>query len=126
MLDIFKCLRADPSKVRINRISADEVIERLNSGSPYLLVDARSFELFDRCHIHGAVSIQEDEVELYAGKYDRDMDVIIYGSTIFCKESTMTSIRFAEMGFKHVYDYGDGMLNWIQKGHPTESTFYTI
>ncbi len=109
--------------VQINRMSTPELIERMGEDKPYVLVDARSFELYDKCHMPGAVSIMENEVEIYAGKYDRDTDVIVYGSTHYCRESTMTAVRFAEMGFTHVYDYGDGMLEWLLKDQPTECTF---
>jgi rhodanese-related sulfurtransferase len=97
-------------------MSTTELVERMKSSKPYVLVDARSIELYNRGHIPGAVSIQEENVETNAGKYDRNTDMIVYGSVIYSKESTMTSIRFARMGFTHVYDYGDGMSDWIMSG----------
>lgn len=99
----------------------DELIERMRSAKPYVLADARSFELYDRRHIPGAVSIPEEDVEAKASNYDRNMDIIVYGSVIYCKESTMTAIRFAQLGFSHVYDYCEGISDWIMRGHSTEA-----
>lgn len=107
-------------QVRIIKMSTTELVERMKSARPYVLVDARPFDLYDRCHIPGAVSITAENVEASAGKYDKNMDIIVYGSVIYSKESTMTSIRFAQMGFTHVYDYGEGMSEWVLNGHPTE------
>jgi rhodanese-related sulfurtransferase len=107
-------------EVQIIKISTSQLVERKKSDKPYVLVDARPFDLYDRCYLLGAVSITEWEVEAHADKYGRNIDIIIYDSAIFCKESTMTAIRFAQMGFIHVYDYGGGMLEWLQNGCPTE------
>ncbi len=106
-------------QVRINKMSTTELVERMKSTKPYVLVDARPFELYDKRHIPGAVSITEENVEANAGKYDRNMDIIVYGSIIYTKESTITSIRFAQQGFTHVYDYCDGMSDWVASGYPT-------
>jgi phage shock protein E len=108
-------------QVKIVKMSTTELVERMKSAKPYVLVDARSFEQYGRCHIPGAVSIPEENVEANAGKYDQNTDMIVYGSVIYGKESTMTSVRFARMGFTHVYDYCDGMSDWVSNGRPTET-----
>lgn len=113
-------------KVRINRMSMNELIERMKSDQPYLLVDARPWDLYDRCHMPGAISMPEEDVEAYADKFDRNMDIIIYGSAIFCNESTMTALRFARMGFIHVYDYGGGLMEWLQYGNPSEASQWAL
>lgn len=118
------CDRGGLLKVKIHRISTKELAERMKSAKPFLLVDARPFDQYDICHMPGAVSIPEEEVEIHAEKYDRKTDVIIYCGGILCKESTLTGIRFVKMGFHHVYDYGGGLVDWLLRGNPTEGFCY--
>jgi rhodanese-related sulfurtransferase len=110
-------------KRRIYPIGLDELKKLTKDPGHYLLVDARPFELYDKGHIPGAVSITEDEVETLADKYDRDMEVITYCSGTICKNSIMVAIQLIKMGFKHVYDYSPGLIDWVRHEYPVEKNY---
>lgn len=110
-------------KRRICRIGVDELRKCMNDADQYLLVDARPIDLYDMGHIPGAVSIQEEDVETLADKYDRDMKIITYCSCTLCKDSIMAAIQFIKMGYKHVYDYGPGLIDWIWHEYPVEKNY---
>lgn len=107
-------------KRRINRISSDELLARMDHNKNLLLVDTRPSELYANGHIPGAVSIPAQEVRASAGKYGGDLEVITYTSNVICKESIMSDICFIEMGFENVSDYAGGMADWVEKKHPVE------
>lgn len=111
----------DMIKRRAFPIGVDELKDLMKKSKKCLLVDARPVEFYDRGHIPGAVSITEEDVEWLANKYDRDTEIITYCSSIFCKNSIMAAVQFIKMGFKYVYDYGPGMIDWLQKGYPVET-----
>ncbi len=112
-------------KRRIHRIGVDELSHRMENAGRCLIVDTRPIDLYDKGHIPGAISIDEQDAEILAKKYDKDTEIITYCSCTLCKESIIAAIQFVEMGFKYVYDYGPGLIEWMRRGYPIEkSNFY--
>ena len=106
---------------QVRRMTMDELKKRMNEEKPFILADARDVDAYANSHIPGAIPIPADEVDQLAGKYDRNMDIITYCGSYQCPASTDAAIKFQKMGFKHVWDYKGGMMEWQEKGNPVES-----
>jgi 3-mercaptopyruvate sulfurtransferase SseA len=74
----------EPSKTTVQEtpavssISVDELKDKLENGSPIMLVDVRNRDDFLTNHIKGAVSIPLDEIPDRYQEIPQDKEVIVY------------------------------------------------
>jgi hypothetical protein len=64
----------------VSSVSVDELKDKLEDGSPVMLVDIRNRDDFLTNHIRGAVSIPLDEIPDRYQEIPRDGEVIVYAS----------------------------------------------
>jgi hypothetical protein len=62
----------------VSSISVEELKDKLEDGSPIILVDVRNRDEFLTNHIKGAVSIPLDEIPDRYQEIPRDREVIVY------------------------------------------------
>ena len=62
----------------IHFIAADEVKQRLESGTPQLLVDVRDATSYARLHLPGAVSIPLSTLARHVTDIPRDIPVVLH------------------------------------------------
>jgi len=76
----------EPSKIpeqetpEVQSISVDDLRDKLEDGSPIILVDIRKKDDFLTNHIEGAVSIPLDEIPERYEEIPQDREIIIYAS----------------------------------------------
>ena len=74
----------EPSKIpeqetpEVQSISVDDLRDKLEDGSPIILVDIRKKDDFLTNHIEGAVSIPLDEIPDRYEEIPQDKEVIVY------------------------------------------------
>ena len=107
------------SKGQFTQISMDELAQRLQTESDYILLDVRTPEEFSNGHLPGAIcipneSIGKQEITSLPNKKQR-----IY---IYCRSgrrSQTASKKMLQQGLK-VYDMKGGFNAWKAAGMPVE------
>jgi len=104
----------------VHQISVDEVQARLQSGNAPLLLDVREPDEFDGelGHITGSELIPLKELSRRVDELDRDRDILC-----ICRagvRSTTAAAILKGLGFEHICNMKDGMLEWNDKGYPVE------
>lgn len=107
---------------KVRTISFDELLQKFKNNERFVLVDARSGEDYDKSHLPGALSIPVEEIRDYAGRLDKNEEIITYCGSFQCPASTMAAKEFMSLGFKDVLDYKGGIQEWSEKRYPTESS----
>jgi len=100
----------------IEHISAEEVYEIINSDQDYMTLDVRTLDEFNEGHLEDAVHIPVDELEDRLDELPQDKPIIVY-----CKSGIRSSTAaniLVDNGFTMVFDMGEGILDWIDKGYP--------
>ena len=105
---------------RAKIMGTDELKELMNDDKPYVLVDARDDEDYDRMHIPGAVSMPVDDVDKLSDNLDKDKEVVVYCSGIMCDASSDAADILLKKGFKKVSEYKGGIQDWVSGGNQTE------
>ena len=93
------------------KISAKQAKEMMDSGEPFIVLDARTQDEFKKRHIEGAVNIPHDAVKMRAGKELPDKNALIL---VHCKSGGRSAVAVKEllkMGYTNVYDFG-GLADW--------------
>ncbi len=108
----------------VRSISMDHLKRMMDSGEPFVLLDVRTNNDYDKEHIKGAKSLPLDEIEESAASIVRPDDVIIvYCDSFVCSASTSAAKLLTREGFTRVRDYKGGLREWKQAGLPTESNY---
>lgn len=105
---------------KVRTISFDELQQKIKNDESFALVDARSREDYDKSHLPGALSVPVEDVRDYAGRLDKNEEIITYCGGFQCPASTMAAKEFMSLGFKDVLDYKGGIQEWSEKGYPVE------
>ncbi len=90
-----------------------------------IFIDVRNQRLYDRLRIPGAYHLDlkygYDEESL-AAVANKDEPVIIYCSGVKCSRSYRASEMAVSWGYKKVYYFRGGIVDWRDAGYPVESS----
>jgi len=89
-------------------------------AAPFVVVDARSKESYERAHVTGAVSLPHRDIdERSVARLSRDVPLVTYCDGIGCNASTKAAQRLAALGFR-VKEMLGGLDWWRRDGFPVE------
>jgi rhodanese-related sulfurtransferase len=83
--------------------------------SEFVVVDVRDFEAYSNCRIRGAVNVELKDVEHEATRWDKDRRVVVYSHDEQCVLARKAALRLIARGFKKVFVFNGGMLEWKNK-----------
>ncbi|MGH2794375.1 MAG: rhodanese-like domain-containing protein [Actinomycetota bacterium] len=86
------------------------------------LVEVLPAKEFEAEHISGAINIPLAEVPRRMNELDPTSPIIVYCEDYQCDLSPRAAVRLELLGFKDVYDYAAGKVDWKASGLPTEGT----
>ncbi len=90
----------------------------LESGTPLILLDARSGKYDDGRRIPGARSLnaKSSAKEIAQVVKTKDTLVVTYCSNLKCPASGMLAERLLELGYGNVVEYSVGIAGWAEAG----------
>ncbi len=103
-------------------ISREQVQAGLEAGA-LTLVDALPESYYAQQHLPGALNLVADDERDRAGGLlpDKDAAIVTYCSNTACQNSTQVAAKLERLGYTNVRKYADGIQDWTEAGHPTES-----
>lgn len=93
------------------QISQEEAKRIMDSGTDYILIDARTIEEFNEGHIEGAILIPEYEIAERATKELPEKDKLIL---VYCRSGRRSKIAsqiLSDAGYSNVKEFG-GIIDW--------------
>lgn len=99
------------TSVSYEQISQDEAKNIMDTESGYVIIDARTQEEYDSCHIEGAILVPEYEIADRAEKELPDKSQLIL---VYCRSgrrSKIASQALADLGYTNVKEFG-GIITW--------------
>ena len=93
------------------KMSYEELQNKLNAKENFVLLDVRTQEEFDAGHIPTAILLPYDEINLKAATVlpDKEKEIVVY-----CRSGRRSAIAkkaLVELGYKDVKDFG-GISRW--------------
>jgi rhodanese-related sulfurtransferase len=126
----LKELVAD-ARVRVQEITPDQVMERLEGGEELVVLDVREPHEFAKGHVPGAVNVPRGLLELKADADSpvadpavaekRDAQVVTYCLKAPGARSLFAADTLAKMGFTNVAAMSAGVNGWTEAGLPIET-----
>ncbi len=104
---------AEDARTRVNEISVEETIERLNEGAT--LIDVREDNEFEAGHANGAIHLGRGIIERdIVGKIpDKNKELILYCGGGY--RSAMAADNLQKMGYTNVFSMIGGWTAWNEK-----------
>jgi rhodanese-related sulfurtransferase len=114
-------MELNDSKMSINRISREELKEKLDRGDKFKLVNALGEWAFNAKHIPGSINISNiQDAKKMLDTYD---DIVIYCSNPVCIASIVGYQLLTRMGYNKIRRYAGGIADWEQAGYQLEGDF---
>lgn len=114
-------MELNDSKMSINRISREELKEKLDRGDKFKLVNALGEWAFNAKHIPGSINISN--IHDAKKMLDADDDIVIYCSNPVCIASIVGYQLLTRMGYNKIRRYAGGIADWEQAGYLLEGDF---
>ena len=103
-------------------INLEQAFTLFDNGATF--IDAREEFDYQEGYIHKAINIpfyafEENEYKL--NNINKDETIITYCSGTDCDLSVLLGNKLAEMGFKKVFVFFGGWLDWVEADYPTNT-----
>jgi len=97
----------------------EELLRRLQSGQPVVLLDVRDPDEYRDGHIDGAVNVSRGFLEFRIASVapDPTTPIVVYCQTGL--RSVLAGKVLRELGYQHVINLAGGYQRWVQSGLPT-------
>ncbi len=102
-------------------LAAEQVIELILNEPALVVIDTRRGEEYVKGHIEGAISLPDTDmsVEVLAQYVaDKDTPVLFYCNGARCLRSSNAIIKAQEWGYRQLYWFRGGWLEWREKKLP--------
>lgn len=91
-----------------------------SDGFDFVLIDARSHELYDQGHVPGAISLPHGKIIASKLKaYPEETMFVTYCAGPHCNGAARAALRLAELG-RPVKIMAGGITGWIDEGYSLE------
>jgi rhodanese-related sulfurtransferase len=103
-------------------IERDALLEKIERGDEFVLIDALSPISFAASRLPGAVNITPGSVDEQAPRRipDRATEVVVYCTSPTCDASVDVGNRLIELGYLNVRHYAGGKDEWAAADLPLE------
>lgn len=106
---------------QVSYVTAEELLQKIDSQADVLVIDARLKEYYDADHIKGALSIPYSTVVSRDFVLPPAKEIIVYCGCPNDETSTKTALELIKQGFLGVKVLKGGYNVWKDKGYPTQA-----
>lgn len=110
------------AKLAVETDAADVMLDLQRGQNSFVLVDARSAQDFEECHIPGAINLPARRITAATTAHlSKEQLLVTYCWSPGCNGATKAAARLSELGFK-VKEMIGGIEYWRREGGPVEGT----
>lgn len=120
----YLCFTTGRVSLRYNRrfgmkyITTFELKEKMDKGEAFQIIDTREPEMFEECHIEGAISMPQIDLPELSQLISREIPVIIY--CIYGVKSQAPYLYLTEkLKFRNIYILDGGIYQWATDIDPS-------
>lgn len=108
------------SREGLEAINGDELLARMKTGEPLVVVDVRPVEEYQAAHVVGAVSIPLEELEQRLRELPQDREIVAYCRGPYCAfaPEAVSTLRAHGYAARHLID---GLPEWVAAGNGVEA-----
>lgn len=110
----------DDAKTRIEEITPDQIKEKQDSNTDFVLLDVREQDEWQQSHIAGASYLGKGVLErdIEQEYPNTDKEIVLYCGGGY--RSALAADNLQKMGYRNVKSLAGGFRSWIEAGYPIE------
>lgn len=110
------------AKLSVETDAADVRLDLQRGQQGFLIVDARSSQDFEECHIPGAINLPYRSITAESTAHlPQGWPIVVYCWSPACNSATKAAVRLSALGFQ-VKEMLGGIEYWRREGGPVEGT----
>ena len=110
------------AKLAVETDASDVMLDLQRGQNGFLLIDARSAQDFEECHIPGAVNLPYRKITAEStAQFSKELPIVTYCWSPGCNSATKAAARLSALGFQ-VKEMLGGIEYWRREGGPVEGT----
>lgn len=104
-------------------INTEQLRTWYNQNVKMIIIDARSQRAYSGKVLPGSKWISHDSSDavIQEALPSKNALIIVYCGTPSCPASSKLVEKLKSLGYTNVYEYQNGLQDWLQKGLPTEN-----
>ena len=103
-------------------IARSDLRAAINTGS-VTVVDALPAAAYRRRHLPGAVNLASEDIAHAAEVLpDKTTSIVVYSTDTACTRAPELTRLLADLGYRDVRIYSDGIEDWVSAGLPVETS----
>lgn len=108
------------AKSRIRECTVGDVMDRMERGDLFHLVDVREESEWEAGHVRGAIHLGKGIIERDIEKTipDHGAEIVLYCGGGY--RSALAAENLQKMGYTNVLSMGGGWRSWHERGYPVE------
>jgi rhodanese-related sulfurtransferase len=113
---------SEQGQVMHRQIHAEQLKSWYDQEKSMIVLDARSKKYFDGTLLPHAkwLPSESTEQEIKAAIPSKNDLIVVYCLGVECPASGWLYEKLISLGYKNVYEYHEGLEDWVQRGYPTE------
>ncbi|HLX56924.1 MAG TPA: rhodanese-like domain-containing protein [Ktedonobacteraceae bacterium] len=110
------------AKLAVETDASDVMLDMQRGQHGFLLIDARSAQDFEECHLPGAVNLPYRKITTEStAQFSKELPMVTYCWSPGCNSATKAAARLSALGFQ-VKEMLGGIEYWRREGGPVEGT----
>ena len=110
------------AKLALETDASDVMLDLQRGQNGFLLIDARSAQDFEECHLPGAVNLPYRKITAEStAQFSKELPMVTYCWSPACNSATKAAARLSALGFQ-VKEMLGGIEYWRREGGPVEGT----
>ena len=110
------------AKLAVETDASDVMLDLQRGQNGFLLIDVRSVQDFEECHIPGAVNLPYRKISAEStAQFSKELPMVTYCWSPGCNSATKAAARLSALGFQ-VKEMLGGIEYWRREGGPVEGT----
>lgn len=86
--------------------------------SDLMIINVLDKNYYQDCHVKGSVNIPFEDIESKLSGMNKQKTYVLYCSNYACMAAPSAATMMKDAGFKNVYVYTGGIVDWYQKKYP--------
>ena len=107
----------------MQKIDRDTLEQWLDEERDVTLVEVLAPDQYREFHLPGAINVplsDDFEQRIQEAVPDQDQPIVVYCYNQACTASPTAAHKMDELGYRKVYDYEAGKMDWKEAGLPVE------
>ena len=102
----------------ISTISRNELIERMDQGCDFALVETLPSAAYHQARLPGAINLPPDQISELAASLlpDKTIEIVVYGASLTCFDSQNAALELEALGYANIRNYVGGKKDWFDAG----------